>query len=66
MGRLFDVDRVGLAAPSPLNDTGPGPEKTPINKRHDADNIPELSAKPLTDRFELSPWGLYHPQALAA
>ena len=28
----------------------------------DADNIPELSAKPLKERFELSPWGLYHVQ----
>jgi hypothetical protein len=33
---------------------------------YDADNIPELSGKPLKDRFELSPWGLYHLQATAA
>jgi hypothetical protein len=33
---------------------------------YDADKIPELSGKPLKDRFELSPWGLYHLQAIQA
>jgi hypothetical protein len=32
----------------------------------DADNIPQLSAKPLKERFELSPWGLYHMQVSEA
>lgn len=32
----------------------------------DADRIPELAAKPLKDRFELSPWGLYHMQITPA
>lgn len=33
---------------------------------YDADNIAELSSKPLKDRFELSPWGLYHLQVIEA
>ncbi|MEC5404481.1 molybdopterin-dependent oxidoreductase [Paraburkholderia sp. MPAMCS5] len=38
----------------------------PLWAIYDADNIPELSSKPLKDRFELSPWGLYHMQIAEA
>ncbi|ABE35037.1 oxidoreductase molybdopterin binding domain protein [Paraburkholderia xenovorans LB400] len=40
--------------PLPLGGVGP------LWATYDADTIPELSGKPLKDRFELSPWGLYH------
>ncbi|SEF04634.1 Oxidoreductase molybdopterin binding domain-containing protein [Burkholderia sp. WP9] len=46
--------------PLPLGGVGP------LWATYDADNIPELSNKPLKDRFELSPWGLYHLQVTAA
>jgi hypothetical protein len=46
--------------PLPLGGVGP------LWAIFDADHIPELSAKPLKDRFELSPWGLYHLQVIAA
>ncbi|CAB3792056.1 hypothetical protein LMG28614_03436 [Paraburkholderia ultramafica] len=46
--------------PLPLSGVGP------LWAIYDADNIPALSAKPLKDRFELSPWGLYHLQAIQA
>lgn len=46
--------------PLPLGGVGP------LWATYDADNIPELSNKPLKDRFELSPWGLYHLQVAAA
>jgi hypothetical protein len=42
--------------PLPLGGLGP------LWAIYDADNIAELSAKPLKERFELSPWGLYHIQ----
>lgn len=45
--------------PLPLGGVGP------LWAIYDADNIPALSAKPLKERFELSPWGLYHLQASA-
>ncbi|MEX3812777.1 molybdopterin-dependent oxidoreductase [Paraburkholderia sp. BR13439] len=38
----------------------------PLWAIYDADQIPELAAKPLKDRFELSPWGLYHMQLTEA
>ncbi|EIF34579.1 putative molybdopterin-dependent oxidoreductase [Burkholderia sp. Ch1-1] len=46
--------------PLPLGGVGP------LWATYDADNIPELSGKPLKDRFELSPWGLYHLQVTGA
>ncbi|MFM0007959.1 MULTISPECIES: putative pterin-binding protein [Paraburkholderia] len=46
--------------PLPLGGVGP------LWATYDADNIPELSSKPLKDRFELSPWGLYHLQVTEA
>ncbi|MFM0556293.1 molybdopterin-dependent oxidoreductase [Paraburkholderia sediminicola] len=46
--------------PLPLGGVGP------LSATYDADNIPELSSKPLKDRFELSPWGLYHLQVTEA
>jgi hypothetical protein len=46
--------------PLPLGGVGP------LWATYDADNIPEFSNKPLKDRFELSPWGLYHLQVAAA
>jgi hypothetical protein len=46
--------------PLPLGGVGP------LWATYDADNIPELSNKPLKDRFELSPWGLYHLQVTEA
>ncbi|ASL47528.1 hypothetical protein bAD24_III09040 [Burkholderia sp. AD24] len=46
--------------PLPLGGVGP------LWATYDADNIAELSSKPLKDRFELSPWGLYHLQVSAA
>jgi hypothetical protein len=42
--------------PMPLGGLGP------LWAIYDADNIPELAAKPLKDRFVLSPWGLYQIQ----
>ncbi|AXE96162.1 molybdopterin-dependent oxidoreductase [Paraburkholderia sp. SIMBA_050] len=45
--------------PLPLGGMGP------LWAAYDADHIPELSAKPLKERFELSPWGLYHVQVIA-
>ncbi|OLL32392.1 molybdopterin-dependent oxidoreductase [Burkholderia sp. SRS-W-2-2016] len=44
--------------PLPLGGLGP------LWAIFDADRIPELAAKPLKDRFELSPWGLYHIQVM--
>nr|WKF61926.1 hypothetical protein HUO10_006458 [Paraburkholderia busanensis] len=38
----------------------------PLWATYDADNIAELSNKPLKDRFELSPWGFYHLQVTEA
>ncbi|MBC8748768.1 hypothetical protein OKW43_001796 [Paraburkholderia sp. WC7.3g] len=38
----------------------------PLWAIYDADRIPELAGKPLKDRFELSPWGLYHMQITEA
>ncbi|MGF6934089.1 hypothetical protein OKW41_003228 [Paraburkholderia sp. UCT70] len=38
----------------------------PLWTIYDADQIPELAARPLKDRFELSPWGLYHMQLTEA
>ena len=46
--------------PLPLGGVGP------LWATYDADNIAELSGKPLKDRFELSPWGLYHMQVIEA
>jgi hypothetical protein len=46
--------------PLPLGGVGP------LWAIYDADNIPSLAAKPLKERFELSPWGLYHLQASEA
>ncbi|WP_144141303.1 molybdopterin-dependent oxidoreductase [Paraburkholderia sp. BCC1884] len=46
--------------PLPLGGVGP------LWAIYDADNIAELSGKPLKDRFELSPWGLYHMQITEA
>jgi hypothetical protein len=46
--------------PMPLGGLGP------LWAIYDADTIPELASKPLKDRFELCPWGLYHLQAGAA
>jgi len=46
--------------PLPLGGVGP------LWATYDADNIAELSSKPLKDRFELSPWGLYHLQVSEA
>lgn len=46
--------------PLPLGGVGP------LWAIYDADTIPELSSKPLKDRFELSPWGLYHLQVTEA
>jgi hypothetical protein len=46
--------------PLPLGGLGP------LWAIFDADQIPELAAKPLKDRFELSPWGLYHMQITQA
>lgn len=46
--------------PLPLGGVGP------LWATYDADNISELSGKPLKDRFELSPWGLYHLQVTEA
>ncbi|MFM0591605.1 putative pterin-binding protein [Paraburkholderia dilworthii] len=46
--------------PLPLGGVGP------LWATYDADNIAELSSKPLKDRFELSPWGLYHLQVIEA
>lgn len=42
--------------PMPLGGLGP------LWAIYDADKIPELAAKPLKDRFVLSPWGLYQIQ----
>jgi hypothetical protein len=42
--------------PMPLGGLGP------LWAIYDADNIPELAAKPLKDRFVLCPWGLYQIQ----
>jgi hypothetical protein len=33
---------------------------------YDADHFPEQAAKPVTDRFSLCPWGLYHIEVQAA
>ena len=46
--------------PLPLGGLGP------LWATYDADNIAELSGKPLKDRFELAPWGLYHLQVTEA
>ncbi|HYS67944.1 MAG TPA: molybdopterin-dependent oxidoreductase [Paraburkholderia sp.] len=46
--------------PLPLGGMGP------LWATYDADHIPELSGKPLKERFELSPWGLYHVQVIEA
>lgn len=46
--------------PLPLGGLGP------LWAIYDADTIPELASKPLKERFELCPWGLYHLQAGAA
>jgi hypothetical protein len=46
--------------PLPLGGVGP------LWAIYDADNIPALSARPLKERFELSPWGLYHLQVSEA
>jgi hypothetical protein len=42
--------------PMPLGGLGP------LWAVYDADNIPELAAKPLKDRFVLCPWALYNIQ----
>ncbi|ACC75629.1 molybdopterin-dependent oxidoreductase [Paraburkholderia phymatum] len=46
--------------PMPLGGLGP------LWAIYDADNIPELAAKPLKDRFVLCPWGLYQIQVSEA
>jgi hypothetical protein len=46
--------------PMPLGGLGP------LWAIYDADNIPQLAAKPLKDRFVLCPWGLYHIQVTEA
>jgi len=46
--------------PMPLGGIGP------LWAVYDADQIPELANKPLKDRFELCPWGLYHIQVIDA
>ncbi|NIF53970.1 molybdopterin-dependent oxidoreductase [Burkholderia sp. Ax-1724] len=46
--------------PLPLGGLGP------LWAIFDADHLAELATKPLKDRFELSPWGLYHIQVTQA
>ncbi|RDJ99933.1 molybdopterin-dependent oxidoreductase [Paraburkholderia lacunae] len=46
--------------PMPLGGVGP------LWAVYDADHIPELATRPLKDRFELCPWGLYHMQVTEA
>jgi hypothetical protein len=46
--------------PMPLGGLGP------LWAIYDADNIPELAAKPLKERFVLCPWGLYQIQVSEA
>jgi hypothetical protein len=58
---LADVRKYGFilathlgGKPLPLGGLGP------LWAVYDADRIPELAAKPVTDRFGLCPWGTYH------
>ncbi|MTV39125.1 molybdopterin-dependent oxidoreductase [Duganella radicis] len=37
----------------------------PLWAVYDADKVPEMAAKPVSDRFGLCPWGLYHIEAQA-
>jgi hypothetical protein len=46
--------------PLPLGGLGP------LWAVHDADRIPELAARPLTERFAQCPWGLYSVHVAAA
>ncbi|HXZ09159.1 MAG TPA: molybdopterin-dependent oxidoreductase [Paraburkholderia sp.] len=46
--------------PLPLGGLGP------LWAVYDADNVPEMAAKPLKERFVLCPWGLYQIQVTAA
>jgi len=46
--------------PMPLGGLGP------LWAVYDADNVPEMAAKPVDQRFALCPWGLYHIEVKAA
>ncbi|MGF6770369.1 hypothetical protein P3T18_002848 [Paraburkholderia sp. GAS199] len=58
--RRFIVATHKDGQPMPLGGIGP------LWAVYDADSIPELASKPLKDRFELCPWGLYHIQVIEA
>lgn len=45
--------------PMPLGGLGP------LWAVYDADRAPDMAAKPVTERFALCPWGLYHVEVLA-
>jgi hypothetical protein len=46
--------------PLPLGGLGP------LWAVYEADRFPEMAARPVTERFILCPWGLYHAEVLAA
>jgi hypothetical protein len=64
---LADARRLGFIVathidgkPMPLGGLGP------LWAVYEADRFPEMAAKPVTDRFALCPWGLYHIEVLAS
>ncbi|GIZ51857.1 molybdopterin-dependent oxidoreductase [Noviherbaspirillum aridicola] len=57
MGFIVAIELDGR--PLPLGGLGP------LWAVHDADRIPGLASKPLSERFALCPWGLYHIEVMA-
>jgi hypothetical protein len=62
---LADARRQGFIVathgkPMPLGGLGP------LWAVYEPDRFPEMAAKPVTDRFALCPWGLYHIEVLAS
>ena len=46
--------------PMPLGGLGP------LWAVYEPDRFPDMAAKPVTDRFALCPWGLYHIEVMAS
>lgn len=64
---LADARRLGFIVathldgkPLPLGGLGP------LWAVYEPDRFPEMAAKPVSDRFALCPWGLYHIEVLAS